>query len=232
VLTGLFPELGGGAGLNLGKDRMTGLIESFGGRVTSAVSGATSCLVVGQAPGGSKVGKAAERGLQTVSSAGLKLVAETAGMALRDAPAPPPVEAFSQGYRGNGIMRISGGGGGGKAAALPSFPGEGEGEEEEEVQVVKTKGKGKGKAKVPKEPKPPKPPKAPKVPKEPKAKAPKRARGGAAAAAAAAAEEAAPSSAAAEDAALVVAAEPAAAAAAAATALEAVPARSKRARKV
>ena len=31
VMTGVFPELGGGAGLNLGKDRMKALIESFGG---------------------------------------------------------------------------------------------------------------------------------------------------------------------------------------------------------
>lgn len=33
VMTGVFPELGGGAGLNLGKDRMKALIESFGGKI-------------------------------------------------------------------------------------------------------------------------------------------------------------------------------------------------------
>ena len=32
VLTGLFPEVGGGSGLNLGKDKMKNLIETFGGR--------------------------------------------------------------------------------------------------------------------------------------------------------------------------------------------------------
>lgn len=42
VLTGLFPEVGGGSGLNLGKDRMIQMIESFGGQVTSSVSGKTS----------------------------------------------------------------------------------------------------------------------------------------------------------------------------------------------
>ncbi len=42
VLTGIFPEIGGGSGLNLGKDRAKAMIESFGGSVTSAVSGKTS----------------------------------------------------------------------------------------------------------------------------------------------------------------------------------------------
>ena len=47
VLTGLFPEVGGGCGLQLGKGRMKTMIEEFGGRVTSAVSGKTTILVVG-----------------------------------------------------------------------------------------------------------------------------------------------------------------------------------------
>jgi hypothetical protein len=33
VLTGVFPEVGGGAGLNLGKDRVKQMIQSFGGKV-------------------------------------------------------------------------------------------------------------------------------------------------------------------------------------------------------
>ena len=33
-MTGVFPEVGGGAGLNLGKERVKAMIESFGGRVT------------------------------------------------------------------------------------------------------------------------------------------------------------------------------------------------------
>ena len=41
VLTGVFPELGGGAGLTLGKDKMKKMIESFGGKVTGSVSGKT-----------------------------------------------------------------------------------------------------------------------------------------------------------------------------------------------
>lgn len=58
VLTGTFPELGGGAGLNLGKDKLKKMIELFGGRVTSAVSGLTDILVVGKDEGATKVSKA------------------------------------------------------------------------------------------------------------------------------------------------------------------------------
>jgi hypothetical protein len=48
VLTGTFPELGGGAGLNLGKDRAKAMVEAFGGKVTGSVSGRTTLLVVGK----------------------------------------------------------------------------------------------------------------------------------------------------------------------------------------
>jgi len=48
VLTGIFPEVGGGAGLNLGKDKMKAIIEQLGGRVCSAVSGKTDVLLVGK----------------------------------------------------------------------------------------------------------------------------------------------------------------------------------------
>lgn len=58
VLTGVFPQLGGGQGLDLGKGRARAMIESFGGRVTSAVSGKTDVLLVGTDPGMSKVSKA------------------------------------------------------------------------------------------------------------------------------------------------------------------------------
>ena len=58
VMTGIFPELGGGGGLNLGKGKLKALIVSFGGRVTSSVSGKTNILVVGKNPGYSKVSKA------------------------------------------------------------------------------------------------------------------------------------------------------------------------------
>ena len=62
VLTGVFPEIGGGAGLNLGKDRLKSIIEKFGGRVTGSVSGRTDVLLAGKEPGASKVNKAESKG--------------------------------------------------------------------------------------------------------------------------------------------------------------------------
>ena len=39
VLSGVYPEVGGGTGLSLGKEKVKAFVEAFGGRVTSAVSG-------------------------------------------------------------------------------------------------------------------------------------------------------------------------------------------------
>jgi len=46
--SGTFPEVGGGVGLNLGKDKLKDIITSFGGKVTSSVSGRTDVVVVGK----------------------------------------------------------------------------------------------------------------------------------------------------------------------------------------
>ena len=51
VLTGTFPEIGGGSGLGLGKKKTEALIESFGGKVTGSISGKTDYLLVGKDPG-------------------------------------------------------------------------------------------------------------------------------------------------------------------------------------
>lgn len=66
VLTGVFPELGGGSGLNYGKDKMKTLIENFGGRVTGSVSGKTNFVVIGKDPGASKVTKASAKSIPLV----------------------------------------------------------------------------------------------------------------------------------------------------------------------
>ena len=112
VLTGTFPEVGGGSGLNLGKDRCIQMLESFGGRVMGSVSGKTSYLVVGKAPGASKVSAAHAKGVRTIDVMGLKRVLETPGAALEDAPAAVIGEfsagfkAFSNDFKGNGIGRL------------------------------------------------------------------------------------------------------------------------------
>jgi hypothetical protein len=48
--TGLFPRVGGGAGLCVGRGGAKALVEAFGGRVASAVSNTTHALLVGQDP--------------------------------------------------------------------------------------------------------------------------------------------------------------------------------------
>ncbi|KAL7541643.1 hypothetical protein ACHAXR_011088 [Thalassiosira sp. AJA248-18] len=101
VLTGVFPELGGGAGLSLGKDRTTSMIESFGGRVTSAVSGKTDFVLVGKDPGRSKVSQADKRGVPLIDLLSLQrlLVGQSSLEAAASAP-PPRITAFSAGYPG------------------------------------------------------------------------------------------------------------------------------------
>ena len=102
VLTGVFPEVGGGSGLNLGKDRVKAMIQSFGGRVTGSVSGKTDYVLVGASPGSTKVSAANARGLPTPDIQGLKLTLETAGATLELAPSAR-ITSLSSGYRNNGI---------------------------------------------------------------------------------------------------------------------------------
>jgi len=101
VLTGVFPEVGGGTGLSLGKDRVTSMIESFGGVVTSAVSGKTNFLLVGAEPGRSKVSKADEKGIPLIDLIALNrlLLGQATIEATASAP-PPRIDSFSAGYAG------------------------------------------------------------------------------------------------------------------------------------
>lgn len=104
VMTGLFPEIGGGAGLSLGKARAKALVESFGGRVTGSISGKTTLLLVGKQPGMSKVSTATGKGLRMM---GLKdLVEGLNGGRLKSAKevGPMQIDSFSAGYRGNGLV--------------------------------------------------------------------------------------------------------------------------------
>ena len=105
VLTGLFPEVGGGSGLDVGKERTKALISSFGGRVTGSVSGKTTVLLVGKEPGMSKVSKA--RGLPSCRLMGLRDVdaAIRAGGIEEVKAEPVLIESFSGGWRGNGLAK-------------------------------------------------------------------------------------------------------------------------------
>lgn len=66
VLSGTFPEVGGGTGLCEGKAKVAEMVKAFGGTVRSTVSQRTRFLVVGEKPGESKVKAARENGTTRV----------------------------------------------------------------------------------------------------------------------------------------------------------------------
>jgi hypothetical protein len=66
VMTGTWPELGGGHGLTSGRLHLKSCIEKFGSLVTSNYSCLTNFLVVGDNPGSKKVIKAHERKLKII----------------------------------------------------------------------------------------------------------------------------------------------------------------------
>mmetsp|Transcript_20086 Transcript_20086/g.24860 ORF Transcript_20086/g.24860 Transcript_20086/m.24860 type:complete len:477 (+) Transcript_20086:73-1503(+) len=105
VITGTFPELGGGAGLNLGKDKAKALCERFGARVTGSVSGKTNILLVGKEPGFSKVSQARTRGITLTSLDELTNIIKGQKQ-LEDVP-PLLVKDFSAGYGGNSLAFIA-----------------------------------------------------------------------------------------------------------------------------
>jgi BRCT domain type II-containing protein len=66
VLSGTWPNLGGGSGLEVGKQRLKAHIEQFGGRVTGAISGVTYVLVIGESPGPKKMVEALEKEVKVI----------------------------------------------------------------------------------------------------------------------------------------------------------------------
>jgi hypothetical protein len=108
VMTGVFPEMGGGAGLSLGKEKTKAMIISFGGRVTGSVSGKTDVLLVGKEPGMSKVSKArASSKVLLVSLMDLKQGLDDGNSCLEDFPVfskeePMKIKDFSMGYAKSG----------------------------------------------------------------------------------------------------------------------------------
>mmetsp|Transcript_2524 Transcript_2524/g.5431 ORF Transcript_2524/g.5431 Transcript_2524/m.5431 type:complete len:849 (+) Transcript_2524:32-2578(+) len=105
VLTGIFPEVGGGSGLDLGKERTKQMIESFGGRVTTGVSGKTNFVVVGKEPGASKVRQARERDIPLIDLISLRrlLLGQQQLEDVKNQP-PPRITSFSSGYMGNALL--------------------------------------------------------------------------------------------------------------------------------
>eukprot|EP00747_Dinoflagellata_sp_TGD_P168083 gnl/TRDRNA2_/TRDRNA2_193700_c0_seq1.p1 gnl/TRDRNA2_/TRDRNA2_193700_c0~~gnl/TRDRNA2_/TRDRNA2_193700_c0_seq1.p1 ORF type:complete len:446 (+),score=83.23 gnl/TRDRNA2_/TRDRNA2_193700_c0_seq1:111-1448(+) len=99
VITGVFPEVGGGEGLQLGKDRVKKMVTSFGGKVSSSVSGKTDVLVVGKDPGFSKVSKARKNPkTRLLSLHDMKVGLERGSLESAKAAKPMMIRSFSKGY--------------------------------------------------------------------------------------------------------------------------------------
>lgn len=98
VLTGTFSELGGGEGINLGKERVADLIKSHGARVCGSVSKKTTALLVGNDPGAGKVREAAIRDVVMINLKGLHQV--ISGRPVSEADCPD-IGSFSTGYDGS-----------------------------------------------------------------------------------------------------------------------------------
>lgn len=106
VLTGTFPELGGGGGLSLGKQRAKDMLQGFGAKVTGSISGKTSYLLVGKDPGFAKMAKAKELSIpglstQDVADGLCSNNVEAVGNARLEEPIE--VKSFSSGFRGSGL---------------------------------------------------------------------------------------------------------------------------------
>ena len=101
VMTGVFPETGGGAGLSYGKESMKKLLTQFGARVTGSVSGKTDLLLVGKEPGMGKVSEARRRGLPMIEPHEMRLGLEQNNINLLSDVASTSlvVTNFSAGYR-------------------------------------------------------------------------------------------------------------------------------------
>ncbi len=67
ILSGTWPNLGGGSGLKVGKQRLKTPIKQFGGRVTRAISGVTNVLVIGESPGPKKLVEALEKEVKVIN---------------------------------------------------------------------------------------------------------------------------------------------------------------------
>lgn len=101
AISGVFPELGGGNGINLGKEEVANMIRSRNGRVAGSVSSKTTVLVVGKEPGVSKVREASIKDVPMVSLTGLRQMMN--GAAVEEAESPS-IAAFSSGYSGDVVV--------------------------------------------------------------------------------------------------------------------------------
>ena len=102
VLSGTFSKFATASDIDTleeGKSRVCDAIQNMGGFVTKKITSDTTALIVGAAPGRSKVDAANNRGIPILSLDGLREVAR--GISLQDARRAPPVLHYSGGFTGN-----------------------------------------------------------------------------------------------------------------------------------
>lgn len=101
VISGVFPlESSRRVGLEEGKDVVKDLVAKHGGRVTGSISKKTDYLIVGDAPGVSKVRGARDIDIPVIGLKGLAAV-------LQDKePQPAEIGEFSVGFEGNGLANF------------------------------------------------------------------------------------------------------------------------------
>lgn len=99
VITGQFPEVGGGAGFELGKGKVKQMITSFGGKVSSSISSKTDVLVVGKNPGFSKVEKARKQSnTRLLGLQDLKVGLQRGSLGDANAQKALKIESFATGF--------------------------------------------------------------------------------------------------------------------------------------
>lgn len=89
--------------LNLGKDKVKAMIESFEGKVTGSVSGKTNVLVVGKDPGRCKVTQADVKGIPRVDLMTMQNRLYGRIQSLENV-APAVITNFSAGYQVAGYL--------------------------------------------------------------------------------------------------------------------------------
>lgn len=99
VLSGTFDEEA--CGVRAGKSEITERLLGLGATVTGALSKKSSALLVGSAPGASKLAMAAKLGVPVIDLAGLERVA-SGECSVHDA-GPAQIAQLSAGFGGNGI---------------------------------------------------------------------------------------------------------------------------------
>jgi len=110
VLTGTFPELGGRATLDQGKDKVEAMLVGLGAKVTKAVSAKTNVLVLGKQPGMGKFSAAHKHGTRMLDLKDLCARIESGTLRQTHQDRQLEVRSFSSGWQGNGLaLRLKAG---------------------------------------------------------------------------------------------------------------------------